>query len=47
MINMIDKEKIYDLIDKDDSLTDSEKRKEYLDEIHAAEMKEYYWEENE
>jgi len=34
---MIDKNKLYDLIDEDDELTDKEKREIYFSEIEEAE----------
>jgi hypothetical protein len=34
----MDKDKIYNLIDADDSLTDEEKRQEYLSEIEQEEF---------
>lgn len=36
----MDKDKLYDLIDQDEDLTDSEKREEYFSEIDNHEMDE-------
>ena len=43
---MIDKDKLYDLIDQDDELTDKEKREEYFAAIEQEEM-EQEWQERE
>lgn len=37
---MVDKDKLYDLIDKDDELTDKEKRDAYFSEIEEHEAEE-------
>ena len=40
----MDRERVWERIDKDDGLTDAEKRAEYLAEVDDQEYEEAYWE---